>query len=68
MKFILTLVICSYGVCGPAFEWPYPFKTYHECAIFGYEAAAARLKDMDPMVIDKNKTTILFTCREMQQI
>ena len=67
MKFILTLIICSHGVCGPAFEWPYPFKTYHECAIVGYEAAAARLKDMDPMVIDKNKTTILFSCKEIAE-
>ena len=68
MKFILTLVICSQSICGPTFEWPYPFKSYYECATIGYEASHLRLKEMGAEYVNKNRTTILFTCKEIQQI
>ena len=68
MKFILTLVICNYTLCTPAFEWPYKFDGYYDCATVGYEAASLRLQDMGAEYVNKNRTTILFTCKEIQDI
>ena len=68
MKFLLTLVICNYTVCTPAFKWPYEFNSYYECATIGYEASHLRLKEMGAEYVNKNRTTILFTCKEIQQI
>jgi|TARA_R100000005_G_C4964729_1_gene179991 hypothetical protein len=66
VKFILTLVLCNYTVCTPPFEWPYKFNSYYECATTGYNAAILRLNDLGEDMVNSNRTTVLFTCQEIQ--
>ena len=48
MKFLLVLTICSsvIGECMPPFTWHEPFRTHYDCAQFGYEEAAKKLKEI----------------------
>ena len=67
MKFILTLVICN-AVCAPAFEWPQKFDSFYDCARIGYKAAELRLVELGQTYVDTNRTSILFSCKEIHNI
>tara|TARA_B100001939_G_scaffold53790_1_gene42950 strand:- start:702 stop:908 length:207 start_codon:yes stop_codon:yes gene_type:complete len=68
VKFVLTLVLCNYAICTPAFEWPYKFESYYDCALTGYNAAILRLNDIGEDIVNDNRTTVLFTCNEIKEI
>ena len=67
MKFILTLVICN-AVCAPQFQWPQKFDSFYDCARIGYKAAELRLAELGQTYVDINRTTILFSCKEISEI
>ena len=66
MKFILVLVICN-ATCGPQFEWPQKFDSFYDCARIGYKAAELRLVELGQTYVDINRTTILFSCKEISE-
>ena len=69
MKFILTLVMCSYvsGECLPPFEWPERFDSGYDCSIAGYEEAARKLKEIGPEEVNKHRISITFSCAGIQE-
>jgi len=66
VKFVLTLVICN-AVCGPQFEWPQKFNSFYDCARMGYKAAELRIADFGDTYVNKNRTSILFSCKEIAE-
>ena len=68
MKFMLMLALCNYTICTPSFEWPYKFDSYYECAITGYNASILRMQELGQEYVEKNRTTILFSCSEVATI
>ena len=44
------------------------FKTYHECAYFGYDYSSILLKEFDPNFVDTYRTYTAFFCKENQTI
>ena len=70
MKIILILYMCSMstGACLPPYEWPIHFEDSYSCSIAGYEEAAKKLKEMGPEIVNKDKVSITFMCREIAEI
>mgnify|MGYP003624590244 FL=1 len=70
-KFILIMFICS-GVPGNDCKtMPTPiieFKTYYECAIYGYEFSTELLKEFSPDFVDQYRAYTAFDCKENQSI
>ena len=67
MKFILVLVICN-ATCGPSFEWPQKFNSFYDCARMGYTASELRIQEFGQTYVDENRTSILFSCKEINTI
>jgi hypothetical protein len=70
MKIVLILFLCSMqtGTCLPPYEWPTYFEDAYSCSIAGYEEAAKKLKEMGPEIVNKDKISITFACREISEI
>ena len=64
MKYILILVICN-ATCGPQFEWPQKFDSFYDCARMGYKASELRIAEFGETYVNKNKTAILFSCKQI---
>ena len=64
VKFILTLVICN-ATWGPKFEWPQKFDSLYDYARMGYKEAELRIADFGDTYLNKNRTAILFKCKEI---
>ena len=64
MKFILTLIMCSYteGLCMPGYQWPKQFDSTYDCMMFGYEESAKKMKEIGREEINKYQMYIKFTC------
>ena len=64
MKFILTLVMCSYasGTCMPPYEWPTTFNTQYDCMVFGYEESLKKMQEIGRTEVNKYNMYIRFTC------
>ena len=64
MKFVLTLVMCSYlsGECLPPHQWHEKFDSGYDCSIAGYEEAARKLKEIGREEVESYRISITFTC------
>ena len=69
MKFVLTLVMCSYlsGECLPPHQWHEKFDSGYDCSIFGYEEAARKLKEIGREEVDLHRISITFSCSGLQE-
>ena len=67
MKILLTLIMCSYvqGTCLQPYEWPTQFDDMYDCMQAGYEESAKKLKEMGKDLVNENKVSITFMCREI---
>ena len=64
MKFLLTLILCSYteNTCMPDYKWPDTFNSPYDCMIFGYEESIRKAKEIGPKDINEYGTIIKFYC------
>mgnify|MGYP003144258115 FL=1 len=70
-KFILTMFICSAIEGNQCKLMPTPinqFKTYHECAYYGYDFSSILLREFDVNFVDTYRTYTAFSCKENQTI
>jgi len=70
MKFLLTLIICSYtqGVCMPEYRWPEQFNSTYDCMMFGYEESGRKVKEIGRSDVNKHQIYIRFTCTPIETI
>jgi len=70
-KFILVMLLCSNisgNSCKP-FEPEYTeFKSYHECARYGYKYSSELMDNFSDSFINDYRTYIVFSCKENQTI
>ena len=70
-KFILIMFLCS-GIPGNACKSVYTpineFKTYHECAYFGYDYSSILLREFSADYVDEYKVFTVFSCKEEKTI
>jgi len=70
MKYILIMFICSQVAgndCKP-FQPDYTeFKSYSECARYGYEHSSALMTNFSDAFIEDYQTYIIFNCREIAE-
>jgi hypothetical protein len=64
MKFVLTLIMCSYlsGECLPPHQWHEKFDSGYDCSIAGYEESAKKLKQIGKADVELHRISIRFTC------
>jgi len=64
MKFLLTLILCSYteSTCMPAYKWPETFDAPYDCMIFGYEESIKKMKEIGREDANRHQIYIRFTC------
>ena len=69
MKFLLTLILCSYteSTCMPAYKWPETFDAPYDCMIFGYEESLRKAKEIGPKDVNEYGTIIKFYCYEQPE-
>tara|TARA_R100000988_G_C3986386_1_gene159996 strand:- start:507 stop:725 length:219 start_codon:yes stop_codon:yes gene_type:complete len=70
-KFILTMFLCSQisgNGCKPFQPEYVNFKTYHECARYGYDYASELMTEFSTEFIDEYRTYIIFGCKEESTI
>ena len=67
MKYVIIMFLCS-NIAGnecKQFEPEYTeFKSYHECARYGYEYADELMTNFSDGFIDQYKTYIIFNCKQ----
>lgn len=70
-KFIITMLLCSSvsgNDCKPFQPEITEFKTYSECARYGYKYASKVMTDLNDTFIEEYRAYIVFSCKENQTI
>ena len=64
MKFVLTLIMCSYvqGSCLQPYEWPIQFNDMYDCFQAGYEESQKKMTEIGRNEVNKYQIYIRFTC------
>jgi len=70
MKFLLTLIMCSYteGICMPGYEWPQHFDSTYDCMMFGYKESINKMEEVGRLDVNKHQIYIKFTCAPIESI
>ena len=70
MKFILTLIMCSYteGLCMPGYQWPKQFDSTYDCMMFGYKESMNKMNEVGRVDVNKHQIYIKFTCSPVETI
>ena len=70
-KFIITMLLCSSisgNDCKPFKPEYTEFKTYPECARYGYKYSSELMTNFSDTFIDEYRAYIIFSCKENQTI
>ena len=64
MKFLLTLIMCSYteATCLPPFTHPEKFRDAYDCLMFGYKESQKKMQEIGRAEVNKHGMFIRFTC------
>ena len=70
MKFLLTLIMCSYvdQVCLPPHPWPTQFDDAYDCMMVGYDEAKAKLEEIGREGVNTHQIYIRFVCAPVETI
>ena len=70
MKFILTLIMCSYteGLCMPGYQWPKQFDSTYDCMMFGYKESMNKMEEVGREDVNKHGIYIRFVCTPEETI
>ena len=70
MKFLLTLIMCSYvdQVCLPPHPWPTQFDDAYDCMMVGYDEAKAKLEEIGREDVNTHQIYIRFVCNPVETI
>ena len=70
MKFILTLIMCSFteGLCMPGYQWPKQFDSTYDCMMFGYKESMNKMNEVGRVDVNKHQIYIKFTCSPVETI
>ena len=66
-KFVLIMFLCSAGPGNECQLIDTPindFKTYHECAYYGYDYSSILLREFSTDFVDNNRVFTAFSCKE----
>ena len=70
MKFLLTLIMCSYteATCMPPFTHPEKFRDAYDCLLKGYDEADKKIREIGREDINKHQIYIRFTCTQIDSV
>ena len=64
----MMIKVCSalYGECMPEFQHKVVFDNWYDCAQNGLSEVQSLMKDIGKEVVNRDKITVSFICKEAQ--
>ena len=69
IKYIMMIKVCSalHGDCMPEFRYPVVFNDWYTCAQAGLKETKDLMKEVGPEVVNRDKITVSFVCKESNE-
>ena len=69
MKFIMTIVMCSYyqGVCLTPYTFPQTYDSMYDCLLDGYKKSHDKIEELGRKEINAHGVYIKFDCKVATQ-
>ncbi len=65
MKFIMTIVMCSYyqGVCLTPYTFPQTYDSMYDCLLDGYKKSGEKIEEIGRKEINSHGIYLKFDCK-----
>jgi len=69
MKFIMTIVMCSYyqGVCLAPYTFPQSYDSMYDCLLDGYKKSHEKIEEIGRKEINNHGIYLKFDCKVATQ-
>ena len=69
IKYIMMIKVCSalHGDCMPEFRHPVVYNDWYTCALAGPKETKDLMKEVGPEVVNRDKITVSFVCKESSE-
>ena len=69
IKYIMMIKVCAaaYGDCMPEFLHPVVYDDWYSCARAGLTEVKDLMTEVGPEVVNRDKITVSFVCKESSQ-
>ena len=69
IKYIMMIKVCSalHGDCMPEFQHPVVYNDWYSCAQAGLTEVRDLMKAVGPEVVNRDKITVSFVCKESDE-
>ena len=69
IKYIMMIKVCSalYGDCMPEFRHPVVYNDWYTCAQAGLKETKDLMTEVGPEVVNRDKITVSFVCKESSE-
>ena len=69
IKYIMMIKICAaaYGDCMPEMQHPVVYNDWYSCAVAGLTEVKDLMTEVGPEVVNRDKITVSFVCKESSE-
>ena len=69
IKYIMMIKVCAaiYGDCMPEFQHPVVYNDWYTCALAGLKETKELMEAVGPEVVNRDKITVSFVCKESEE-
>ena len=69
IKYIMMIKVCAaaYGDCMPEFQHPVVYNDWYTCAQAGLTEIKDLMIEVGPEVVNRDKITVSFVCKELSE-
>ena len=69
IKYIMMIKVCSalHGDCMPEFRHPVVYNDWYTCALAGLKETKDLMTEVGPEVVNRDKITVSFVCKESNE-
>ena len=69
IKYIMMIKVCSalHGDCMPEFQHPVVYNDWYNCALAGLRETKDLMTEVGPEVVNRDKITVSFVCKESSE-
>ena len=69
IKYIMMIKVCSaiYWDCMPEFRHPVVYNDWYSCAQAGLKETKVLMTEVGPEVVNRDKITVSFVCKESSE-
>ena len=69
IKYIMMIKVCAatYGDCMPEFQHPVVYNDWYTGALAGLKETKELMEAVGPEVVNRDKITVSFVCKESEE-